>query len=146
MQRAPKPAYSGHSGDYRWAIWKHPGGIITSRVVGRMEVDYSKALERVVDDVLKKQAAYIAAHDWSGVPIFDTRCQKDLTAVGVRTLRQMLPSVIWTTSTIVKLAVTVANLPLRGKLALAKTEAEFAEATLKVTGQAVDTLVFPLAT
>jgi hypothetical protein len=134
------PVLSGQNGDNSWAIWKHPGGIVASRVRGRMEVDFSQALERTVDEMLAKEPNYTAIHDWSRVESFDTKCQKDLTAFGLRTNRQMRTSIVWTTSVLVKMAVAVANMTLGGKVAVPKSEEEFAAAVKKATGLEIEGL------
>ena len=88
------------------------------QAIGYLHHEFARQIIRVLNGA---QGSICQFHDWSEMVGFDTRCQRDLTAWHVRNRERLTCLHILTKSPIVRMGVSVANVPLRGFIHLCES-------------------------
>jgi hypothetical protein len=115
---ASKPQKRIDNIDGAFALWSPGGGIVATRISGYMHHDFAEVLIAELERSLGRGLRLSQFHDWFEVERFDIRCQADLTSFHARHRAKLERLDILCTSNLVRMGVAVANVPLRGLIAL----------------------------
>jgi hypothetical protein len=97
-------------------MWTLRPDLIVTRARGFLHHDFARALiDRLAP---RSESGVLQLHDWYEVDQYDVRCQADLTTWHTRHLKAVRRLDICVRSPLVRMGVSVANVPLRGRIRL----------------------------
>ena len=105
-------------------LWRPRNHVIVMQASGYLHHEFARQIIRALNGT---QGTICQFHDWSEMVGFDTRCQRDLTAWHVRHRDRLACLHILTKSAIVRMGVSVANVPLRGFIHLCESRLSMLE-------------------
>lgn len=119
--------------DGAFRLWLPHPTVVLSRVQGYLRHEYALELIRCLNET-GPSASVFQYHDWMGMDGFDIRCQRDLTSWHITHRARVATLQIAAQSGLVRMGVSVANIPLKGMIRLhddAQSLEEAAERMLK---------------
>ncbi|MCA9577974.1 MAG: hypothetical protein R3B40_02085 [Polyangiales bacterium] len=117
----------------RFAAYRPAPGVLVTEIVGFLAHEFALALIEHLETIRESRLRALQFHDWFGVTGYDIRSQRDLTAWHARHRLDVEGLDIGVRSAMVRMGVTVANVPLRGLIRLHDDEARFSAAVREGT-------------
>lgn len=114
--------------DGRFDAYLPAPGVLVTEVVGYLSHEFALAVLGHLDTFRNARLPALQFHDWFGVTGYDIRAQRDLTTWHARHRADVEGLEIGVRSPMLRMGVTVANLPLRGLIRLHEDESAFSAA------------------
>ncbi|MCA9532567.1 MAG: hypothetical protein KC593_02775 [Myxococcales bacterium] len=112
----------------RFDAYRPAPGVLITEVVGYLAHEFALALITHLDAIRASGQRALQFHDWFAVTGYDIRAQRDLTAWHAKHRVDVEGLEIGVRSAMLRMGVTVANVPLRGLIKLHEDELAFSSA------------------
>ncbi len=109
----------------RFAAYLPAPGVLVTEVTGYLAHEFALALVAHLETITRSGQLALQFHDWFGVTGYDIRAQRDLTAWHAKHRAKVERLDIGVRSPMLRMGVTVANVPLRGLIRLHDEEQAF---------------------